>query len=156
VKKGDKMVDSSLESIVDFAIEEEHGAEELYSKTAKKIKSPQLAGLLTDMANMEKGHAAKLEAFKKGKIAEIGNIAVQDLKIGDYLVDVEVDENSSIQDIMIFSIKKEQSAHNLYTNMSKMVFEPAEKELFQHLAQEELKHKNDLEKVYDDEIYKEN
>jgi len=32
---------------------------------------------------------------------------VQDLKIGDYLVDVEISENSSLQDVLTFAIKCE-------------------------------------------------
>ncbi len=57
---------------------------------------------------------------------------------------------------MIFAIKAEMKAYELYTNLEKLYTEPDEKALFTQLANEELKHKNDLEKAYDDEIYKEN
>ena len=150
------MADSNVEEIIDFAIEEENKAEKLYSSTAEKTGNNQLKSLLSEMADMEKGHAARLEAFKKGKIEKMGKIDVQDLKIGDYLVEVEINEASSIQDIMIFAIKAEMKARELYINLGKLHNEPEEKELFENLANEELKHKNDLEKAYDDEIYKEN
>jgi rubrerythrin len=150
------MNDANREEILDFAIEEEIKAYTLYTETAAKTGSPQLKALLEDMAKMEKGHEARLIAFKEGKIDKIVNVEVQDLKIGDYLVDVEIDENSSIQDIMIFAIKSEMKAYELYVSLEKLYAEPEERALFAQLANEELKHKNDLEKAYDDEIYKEN
>ena len=81
---------------------------------------------------------------------------VQDLKIGNYMVDVELNDSSSIQDVLIFSIKSEQKANELYTFLAGALSDPAEKEIFLQLAKEEAKHKFDLEKVYDDKIYSEN
>jgi rubrerythrin len=150
------MDNDKINSIIDFAIEEERGAAELYNKTAETVTDKNLVALLKDMANMELGHEAKLKALKEGKIAKFGETKVQDLKIGDYLVDVEINENSSIQDIMLFSIKSEMKAHELYTQLCTWFEGEEEKAMFQNLANEELKHKNDLEKAYDDYVYQEN
>ena len=150
------MSDTNFEEIIDFAIEEEVKAYKLYEETAQKVNDNRLTPMLKDIANMERGHEAKLRALKAGKPVKVGSEKIQDLKIGDYLVDVDLNENSSIQDIMIFAIKAEMKAYELYTNLEKLYTEPEEKALFAQLANEELKHKNDLEKAYDDEIYKEN
>lgn len=150
------MTDANITEILDFAIEEEMKAGKLYEETAAKLGDNKLTPLLIDMAKMEKGHEAKLRAFKEGKPVNVGSEQVQNLKIGDYLVDVQLTEDSSIQDVLVFSIKAEMKAHELYTNLSKLYSEQNEIDLFVHLANEELKHKNDLEKAYDDLVYKEN
>ena len=80
------MSEFKLEVIIDYAIEEEKKAAELYEETAQKVKDPGLAALLNDMAIMEKGHEAKLNSFKQGNIEDLGGDPPQDLKIGDYLV----------------------------------------------------------------------
>ncbi len=151
------MSQDKLLEIVDFAIAEERKAYELYEKTAKKAgENNPVTPLLLQMAKMERGHEAKLNSFKNGVVPSLGTKEVEDLKIGDYLVDVEITEESSIQDVMIFSIKSEMKAYELYTNLSKLYEKPEEKALFENLAAEESGHKNDLEKAYDDYAYKEN
>jgi rubrerythrin len=150
------MVSSNVEEIIQFAIEEEKKAAALYEQTAEKVNDKSLSPLLKDLATMEKGHEAKLKGFLKGKVPSIGSTAVQDLKIGDYLVDVEINENSTIQDVLVFSIKAEMKANELYTNLAKLYDNPEEKDLFLNLANEESGHKNELEKAYDDYVYKEN
>lgn len=149
------MSEQTLNNIIDFAISEEKQWQERYAKAAQKAGS-RLAALLGELSDMEKGHAARLEAFKRGKIEAIGKVQVQDLKIGDYLIDVELNDASSIQDVMIAAIKAEMKAHDLYTGLAATSGLEQEKQLFEGLASEELKHKNDLEKAYDEGIYKEN
>ncbi len=149
------MGNSIIDAVIDFAIDEERNACKLYSSAAKKAVNGKLTALLSDMAKMERGHAAKLQAFKEGRIEEIGREKVKDLKIGDYLVDVEIDEESSIQDIMIFAIKSEMKARSLYMKLSDLFNGKDEKALFSKLANEELRHKNHLEEAYSEEVYKE-
>ena len=73
--------------LIDFAIEEERKAYDLYSKTAEKVEGKSASEMLKSMANMEKGHEAKLKAFKENRIEKWESEKVRDLKIGDYLVD---------------------------------------------------------------------
>lgn len=146
----------SYENIIDFAIEQEQKAAELYEKTAEKAKGSGIFSILIDMAKMERGHEEKLKAFKAGKDQNIGAEEVEDIKIGDYLVDIEITDSSSIQDVLIFSIKSEMKAYELYTRLCELYIKPKEQELFSNLAREELKHKSDLQKLYDDQIYNEN
>jgi rubrerythrin len=150
------MGSSNAEEIIQFAIEEEKKAAALYEQTAERVNDKSLAPLLKDMATMEKGHEAKLKGFLKGKVQSIGETEVQDLKIGDFLIDVELNENSSIQDVLVFAIKAEMKANELYKNLATLYDNPEEKNLFLGLANEEAGHKNELEKAYDDYVYKEN
>ena len=150
------MGSNPIYDIVDFAISEEKRFQKIYSDAAQKAENKSLVPMLTELANMEKSHEAKLTAFKKGNISKIGSDKVQDLKISDYLVDVEINDDSSIQDIMIYAMKSEKGAHELYTKLSNSCNDSEDKKLFSGLAQEELRHKNNLEKAYEDNFLKEN
>lgn len=146
----------NIDTLIDFAIDEEKKAFKLYSETAEKTDNPELASILKNMAKMERGHAARLQAFKEGKIEYIGKSQATDLKIGDYLADVELSEDSSVPEVIIFAIKAEKNAHDLYLSLAESFEDKEEKILFQALAAEELRHKADLEKIYDEEYYTEN
>ena len=60
------------------------------------------------------------------------------------------------QDIIILAMKKEEAAKKLYTDLAKQFSESESGKLFERLATEEAEHKLKFEKIYDDEILKEN
>jgi rubrerythrin len=151
------MSEVNLNEILDFAITEEVRAYTLYALTAKRVKNPGMVSLLNSLVNMEKGHEAKLTAFKKGKLQQFGALKKgEDLKIADYLVDVKITPESSVQDVMVFAIKAEQKAFALYSRLAQLSIQEEAVQVFSGLAAEEKQHKIDLEKAYDDEIYQEN
>ena len=62
----------------------------------------------------------------------------------------------SVDEILDFAIGQEQQAFEFYTNLSGNMERPWMSEIFKGFAQEELGHKNKLEKEYDDCILQEN
>jgi rubrerythrin len=79
------------------------------------------------------------------------------MKIGDYLVDVNKSRDDlSYQESLIIAMKEEKAAFRLYTDLAGRIADPAIKETFLMLAQEEAKHKLRFEIEYDDYILKEN
>ena len=79
-----------------------------------------------------------------------------DLKIGDYLVDVEPTADMDYQQVLIVAMKKEKAAFRLYSDMAAATNDESLKELLLFLAQEEAKHKLHFEIEYDDVVLKEN
>ena len=145
-----------IEEIIKFAIGEESKAAELYEKYAKIIKEPGGKQLLTEMALMERGHGQKLRNFEEtgsDTLAKIGD--VPDLKISDFLVEKELTEESSLQDVFIFAMKAEQKAFELYTKLAELEVSTDTVKLFRELAEEEKKHKLDLESEYEKEYMRE-
>ena len=139
-----------INEIIKFAMGEEIKAAELYEKYAKFVRSQASRRLLEDMAKMEWGHETKLRRILetgKDSLAKIGE--VQNLKIADFLVETKLTENSSIQDVFIFAMKAEQKACELYTRLAELEPTVDTIRLFRELAQEEKKHKNDLEREYE-------
>jgi rubrerythrin len=79
-----------------------------------------------------------------------------DLKIGEYLVDVDPEAELNYQKALILAMKREKASFRLYMDISDGTDDLKMKEIFRSLAQEEAKHKLRFEVEYDDVILAEN
>ncbi len=123
---------------------------------AKKVERPGMEGLFTQFAREELGHKTRLESIKKGTRSFAPAKKVVDLKIGDYLVDVEPTATLTYQNALILAMKREKAAFQLYTDLAAQTDDAEVKQIFEGLAQEEAKHKLRFEIEYDDMILTEN
>ncbi|MBL8028025.1 MAG: ferritin family protein [Fibrobacteres bacterium] len=149
-------MNNQLNQWVEFAIGEEEKAFTLYAGLAVKVTDKGAKEMLMDMANMEKGHAAKLRSFKAGESSALSSASAANLKMGEYMVEKPLSENATVQDVLLFAIQAEKKAVRLYNDMSSAVTDPSQKDFFVKMAEEEARHKNSLETAYDDNIFKEN
>ncbi len=146
----------SVDEILDFAIKNEERAFEFYTKLASKMEVPSMSDIFLSFADEEKKHKERLLEIKAGKMLNAAKEKVLDLKIGDYLVDVDSSsEDLDYQKALILAMKREKAAFRMYTNLAERV-EGGLKDTFQSLAQEEAKHKLRFEIEYDEYILKEN
>jgi rubrerythrin len=146
----------SVDAALDFAIQNEQDASDFYTELASKMEKPQMKQTFQGFAAEERGHKAKLEAVKKGKMAKLSKDKVLDLKIGDYLVEQQPSANMDYQSALILAMKKEKAAFRLYTDLAGSTDDEGMRELFLGLAQEEAKHKLRFEVEYDDDFLREN
>jgi rubrerythrin len=147
---------STYNEIIAFAIDKEQEAFELYSGLAGRAQSPSGKILFKELADMEKGHKTKLEKLDMSYFTSQKIHPPEDLKIADYLVDVELSPDAAYQDILLFAAKREKAAFDLYTDLARIYATiPAIKKIFDVLAQEEAYHKLKLEREYDEVVYKE-
>jgi len=147
---------NSVNEILDFAIQNEEEAAQFYTDLSEKMSRTSMRGIFLGFAQEEKGHKAKLLKIKSSGDLEPSKKEVMDLKIGDYLVDVDPDADLTYQKALILAMKKEKAAFKLYTDMAQATQDPAIKDLFLMLAQEEAKHKLRFELEYDDEVMTDN
>ncbi len=84
------------------------------------------------------------------KIATYEIKKIPDLKISDYLVDIEYEEGMLMSDILRIAMKREEQAVHLYRDLADKSMDKEIEKMFQLLAQEESKHKLALESMYDD------
>jgi len=138
--------------IIDFAIKNEEDAYQFYIDLAAKMKQPAMKKVFEDFAHEELGHKAKLQAIKAGKITPKAIEEVIDLKIGDYLIDVEPTPDMDYQQALIVAMKQEKAAYKLYTSLAAKVSFKDLRDIFLMLAQEEAKHKLRFEVEYDELI----
>ncbi len=148
---------NTLKEILDRATQNEANAYAFYSQAIDIVKDPSAKVLLKEFADIELKHKKTLENFDLSKIDEEHHKLKEphDLHISQYLMDKEISPDSTVQDIMIYAMKKEQKAYEFYNNMAKVVSSIEVKNLFEELAAEELDHKGRIETEYDDVIYKE-
>lgn len=145
----------SLNEVLDFAITAEQRAVDFYTELAEKSEGS-IKQAFIDFAREEKGHKAKLQRFKDTGEATISNEAVMDLKISDYVVDVQAKPDMSFQEVLILAMKREKAAFKLYSELAKHANAKEVQDLFKSLAQEEAKHKLRFEIEYDDWVLAEN
>ena len=142
----------TLQDVITFAISKEEAAYQLYSTTAQRVQSPAARKMLEEMASQELGHKRMMEAMTKEKLASYDFARVPDLKIGNYLQDVDVTEDMSFRDVLVFAMKSEEAAYQLYTAAENLSDDPEIKGVLRLMATEEKKHKYYLETMYDDKV----
>ena len=146
----------SMNDILTFAIDSEQEAVEFYSALAENAKNEEMRNVFIQFAKEEMGHKSKLMKVKDEGTFEIRAEQISDLKIADYLVDVEANPNMSYQEALIVAMKKEKSAFKLYTNLAQKAPNDTMRDIFLSLAQEESKHKLRFEIEYDEFVLREN
>lgn len=146
----------AAEDVLDFAIENEQSAIDFYMELSEKTTKPHLKKVFADYAREEMGHKSRIEAVKAGKKFKPSEHKVLDLKLSDYLVDVEPTPDMDFQSALVVAMKREKAAFHLYTDIAEQVDDPDLRDLFLRLAQEEAKHKLRFEIEYDEQVLTEN
>jgi len=148
----------TVERIIQRAIQVEEDAYRFYTTASEMVELPHVKDMLNELAGEEVRHKERLEELLTGDTGQIiaaqQSQKIQDLKLADYLVAPPLDADATIQDVLLIAMQREKNAHEFYNLMAGLANE-ATKDLFQFLAQEELKHKNRVEVLYDDIVYKE-
>jgi len=146
----------SVDEVLDFAIEREQEAHDFYQKLAGNVETRWMKETFEQFAREEMGHKKKLIKVKEGGEMVTSTAKVADLKVGDYLADVEVRDNLTYQEALILAMKREKMAFKLYSDIAASVEDATVRNLFLGLAQEEAKHKLRFEIEYDERILTEN
>jgi rubrerythrin len=160
------MSEALLKEILGNAIKKEEQAYDLYTKTQNKVKAPASKALLSELAETEREHKQKLLAIIERSasiywagISQLGSMdEVEDLKIVDYVQDPSLSDDADYPTVLLYSAKREKEAFELYSSLAKgplgQRFREAG-EMFSKLAEEELIHKNRLEREYEELALKE-
>ncbi len=141
-----------FKEIIQFALDKEKKAVDFYNQCSQLAKRSGMKKAFLEMADEEKKHIRMLEHFQLDRVEKVKLQKVPNLKIVDYLVDSAFSPNMSYRDLLILAMKREEKSVALYTVLAEKGEDPSIQKLFKILAQEELKHKNRLEREYDDAI----
>ena len=147
---------NTVDEILDYAIDQEQQAADFYASVAARAEKAGMKKLLLEFSEEEKRHKERLLAVKTGERKLTPEKEVLDLKISDYLVEVDASDNISYQDAMIVAMKKERAAFELYSDMAEKVPDSNLKQVFVGLAKEEAKHKLFFETEYEERVLKHN
>ncbi len=151
------MPETTFGDVVKFAIEQEQAAAELYERTAERAEARPAKMLLEEMGAMERSHEARLKALLATGMASFPTPGdTRDIHVSDYLVADPLAPDSPLDKVYVFAMKAEQKARELYLRMAAVVSEGPSRELLETLAEEELRHKQDLEMQYERGFMKDN
>ncbi|MDM8550184.1 ferritin family protein [Desulfobacterales bacterium HSG2] len=144
----------NLKAVIDFAIEKEKEAADFYEAASEEESMSGVREMFKEFSQEERKHQAMLEKLEtdgidKG-ISEYKFKWITDLKRSDYVLDTEYKKGMGYNDILMVAIKREEKALKLYNALQEKSEPEDMKKLFKVLCQEEAKHKNNLETLYDD------
>lgn len=143
---------SSVDDVVGFAIEKEERTMEFYQKCADRAKNPGIKKFFVEMVEEEARHRDLLKDLDRGQLSSLKLAKVENLRIADYLVDVQYRDDLTYQEALTMAMKKEQKAYDFYTGWKNKCMNEKTSKLFEFLANEEMKHKRHIETIYDEEI----
>ncbi|OVE77735.1 rubrerythrin [bacterium F16] len=141
----------TVNEILDFAIGEEEKSMQFYTNLAQNAE-PAMKAVFEGFAVEERGHKQKLQAVKDGATFSPPKSKIQDLRLADYLVDVEASPEMPYEDALIVAMKREKAAFRLYTTLADVSDDEAVRNVLLAIAQEEAKHKLRFEVEYDDSL----
>lgn len=143
-----------MDDILDFAIEKEREAAEFYTDLSNEASFTSAKSVLQEFANEEEKHEKFLIGFKENREA-LNSYRfewITDLKRSDYMVDITYEKGMPFTDTLRLAMKREEKALQLYNELIEKTDDKAAKKVFKMLCQEEAKHKNILETIYDDHM----
>ena len=142
----------SLEEILDTAISFEESARDFYTALAPKV-SKRIRWLVEELAEEEQEHYRLFSSLaSKSRNSEELQIKVEtpqsDGKFTDCLQLPDLGDAPDDQEVMLYALGREQAAMEQYRALTDTT-DPGEiHDLFEFLANEETKHKAELEKLY--------
>ncbi|MCF7740445.1 MAG: ferritin family protein [Candidatus Marinimicrobia bacterium] len=146
----------SIDEILNFAIEKEQEASDFYQEWSQKAKDKQITEMFSQFAEEEQGHKRKLQNVQKTGGLPKASRHTKNLKISDYMVEVDPEKEMGLQDAIILAMQREKKAFQLYSDMEELTDDQEIQQLFEFLANEEAKHKLRFEVQYDEIILTDN
>ena len=146
--------------VIDFAVARENEAVQFYTDLQNMAKFAAQKEMLSELADMERGHVNMLEALRaKGQEGVAASAKAQNapnLMISEYLVEAPPTDHMTYQDILVIAMKREEKSLKLYTEMAERFAGSDLALVFKRIAGEEADHKLRFEKLYDEEVLTDN
>jgi rubrerythrin len=148
-------VEDELTRMLDTAIYREIASQALYIAAQSQTQDPAAIVLVKELAEEERKHSQLLKNLREKGLEKLGwhREKVPNLMISDYLTGGNTIDGTSLQDTLVFAMKREQQSIEFYSNMMGIAKDQSTKLLCQKLVHEELKHKLRLETLYEDLFY---
>ncbi len=142
----------SLEDILETAMSFEKTARDFYTALREKVSKP-LRELVTDLALEETEHFELFRSIRdhadtQAHLQDLVEIPAEDHKFSDYVQSPDLGSAPDDQAILQYALAREDAAAKQYAALAETAPEGPVRDLFRFLANEELRHKGELEKRY--------
>ncbi|MDD5392765.1 MAG: ferritin family protein [Thiothrix sp.] len=148
---------TTLKDILEVATEFERTARDFYAALAPKVQK-NLRYLVQELAEEEQRHydlftqMAERDDLEQQLQTEVER-PVNDHKFSDCIHLPDLGEQPDDQAVLQYALKREHAAMEQYHSLAQSTEPGAIHDLFLYLANEETKHKNELEKVYYETVH---
>ena len=142
----------SLKEVIDFAVEREETAYQLYKRAAQLTESPAARKMFEELAQEEATHKDVFSKVDPDKIAEVNVCKIPEATIGQYLKDVPLHPQMTYQEILTYTLKSEEGAYQLYKAAAGMTEDPRLQKTLLTFAEVELGHRRKIEALYDEHV----
>ena len=143
----------NMDEIVEMCIEQEQQAIDLYTMARDQAKDASARQKFQELVDMETVHKVSLQNFEVEAYIEL---PPADLKVTDYLMEPTLNDNLTTQEILIIAAKREGKTAKMYQDLADhFTMDKKLNTFFQMMADEELRHKHDLETEYENEFLQE-
>jgi rubrerythrin len=151
----------SVDEVLEFAVFREVEAHEFYKTLAGRVENPAMGELILEFARDELEHKAKLnlELMKRGRVVSEERKAeeareLDGFTIADYMAEDGQQLHMNYEDLLLLGMRKEKASFRLYVELAAIVKDAELRETLLSLAEEEARHKVQLEIDYDDSVVK--
>jgi|YelNatPaOPRAMG01_1025707.scaffolds.fasta_scaffold00010_155 rubrerythrin len=145
------MGENTFAQILEFAIAKEIQAVQLYSQLARRVELPHVRQLFEELAEEERGHRRMLQELDFEAIRSAPTSELHDIRLSDYTTEQEFRPEMSLQEAFLLAIQREEKSYELYRKLASGVSGEL-RNLFALLAGEEVKHRDRLQRQYDEGI----
>ncbi len=143
----------NMDAILEMCIDQEQQAIDLYTMARDQARDESARQKFQELVDMETEHKVALRKFEIESFLEL---PPADLKVTDYLMEPILDQNMTTQEIVILAAKREGKTARMYQDLADhFVSDKKLNTFFQMMADEELRHKHDLETEYENEFLQE-
>ena len=154
-------LDKQTQVILDEALRWEEMSYELYTTALQHAKQENVKELLRWLADEELRHKEKILKVKEKGIEAVKEELDDKKPVDMGLLDSQTPphikewERADIGDILKIAAAREKKAYEGYHRYAQITHDQKVKELLEWLANEELKHKEKIEKLYEEIFYEE-
>jgi rubrerythrin len=149
------MKNKSLEAILEKAIRNEEGAFRFYMDLYNTVEDKVAKNTLVFLADEEKKHRDYLIKYRDGVYPENAMTVSEEMtaKIKEFSGKHDIKKGSQPKDIYLVAADRELNAYNFYKKLADIHPSGEVRELLLRMAQEELKHKEKMEYLYDNTAF---
>lgn len=142
----------TLDEVVKFAIEREDTAYRLYKRAAELSTSISAKKMFEELAQEEATHKDVFTKIDEDKAENHKLCTIPESSIAKYLADVPLRADLSYSEILVYALKTEENAYQLYKAAAGMTDDPKLQKVLMNFADIELGHRRRLEAIYEERV----
>jgi rubrerythrin len=143
---------TTIENILDKAIQKEIESQELYRNISKLVDKESARDILHELVKFEEKHEELLRQYRRGELGEGALQAghVLDYRIAEHLKQPEITPELNLDEVLLLAASREKASHEFYLALAAEHVAGQVRTLMEQLASQELDHKHRVEYLYNE------